>query len=320
MLTCAPVMARSISAGAGGLAMLLLAGCASWNGDRLDRGHERLYASVQRATENLDHRYARKDRELLPVPPTPFRIGFGTAVFDRDEAVTVDSDLELDMSLQLPNIQRRARIFITTDDLTEGEPLAERTDRRLRVGARVPVRDSVNFDVGIRATVWPTAFASAKWSRSFGLHLGRVIPFAKTYIESDRGFGVATGVTIDHLEGKWLFRSTTFGDWRRDREATTWSQALVIARVNESIDDTRLASMTRLRDVARGYGMRLAVSNPDSRSSSVGLYTANLLYKGHLRGKWLYWYGGPEVRWERESGWHPDYGIRLGIDVLFRDE
>jgi hypothetical protein len=325
MITCAPSGVEAAPPRTAYLMPLLLAGCAALtgcaalSGDRLDQRHDQLYDAVQRTTENTDRRYARKDREMLVVPTSPFRLGFETAVFDRASGYTFDSNLDLDMQLQLPNIERRMRIFVTTDDLSEGVRIVDGTESQLRIGARVPIRDDFNFDVGVRAAFWPTAFAAAKWSHSFGLKFARLIPFAKTYIESDRGFGVAMGVTTDHLRGAWLLRSTTFGDWRRNRDATIWSQAFIVAHVSEAIDDNRLASMPRLRDVARGYGLRVAVSSADTHSSDVALYTATLLYKGHLRDHWLYWYGGPEVRWERERNWHPDYGIRIGIDVLFRD-
>jgi hypothetical protein len=36
-----------------------------------------------------------------------------------------------------------------------------------------------------------------------------------------------------------------------------------------------------------------------------------------LRGRWLYWSGGPLVRWDREYNWNPDFGARLGVDALF---
>ena len=41
------------------------------------------------------------------------------------------------------------------------------------------------------------------------------------------------------------------------------------------------------------------------------------MFKRPLHGGWLYGYVEPLVRWERGSDWHPDAGIRIGLDALF---
>ena len=41
------------------------------------------------------------------------------------------------------------------------------------------------------------------------------------------------------------------------------------------------------------------------------------MFKRPLRGGWLFAYAEPLVRWEHDSAWHPDAGIRVGLDALF---
>ena len=68
-------------------------------------------------------------------------------------------------------------------------------------------------------------------------------------------------------------------------------------------------------DLACGVAVRASVSG--DRASRTSLYEASMLFKRPLHGGWLYGYVEPVVRWERASGWHPDAGMRIGIDALF---
>ena len=46
-------------------------------------------------------------------------------------------------------------------------------------------------------------------------------------------------------------------------------------------------------------------------------YEASFFYKQPTKTHWLYWHVAPLVTWERQFNWHPDPGIRIGIDALF---
>ncbi len=305
---------------------LLLGGCAASGsttreplGERLDRMQQRVYEGSQRVAERFDTRFSKADQTPLPFEPTPFRIGIETAAIDRADGVELPGRVDLDFSLALPNIERRLRLFVTTDDLTDSPELDDRRQNRLRIGARYAFLRDVDFDVGVRAEVWPTTFTSLRWSQ---LHLQgnwRWAPFVKTYFESDDGFGVATGFTIDRFWGPWLLRSSSFYDWQTRSDAAAWTQAFVLARAKSRISEMRPTALARVEDIGEGWALRLAVGGEREFDSRVSSYAATLLFKRHLHGRWLYGYAGPEVRFDRKYDWNPDYGVRVGIDALFRE-
>src|ERR1700676_4548915 len=68
-------------------------------------------------------------------------------------------------------------------------------------------------------------------------------------------------------------------------------------------------------DLACGVIVKLAAAG--DRSSRATLYETSALLKRPLRGGWLFGYAGPVVRWNRNFGWHPDAGVRIGFDALF---
>ena len=317
----APIRARALT---GAIVLLWLAGCATQIpagpvADRLDRSQQRVLQGAESAARRLDRRFARDGETPLPATASSLRVGIDTAAFDRGGSLTGDAALDLDVTLALPNIERRLRLFVTTDELTESPTVSAAEERRLRIGARVAFLRDVDFDIGVRADLWPTAFAAVKWSQYHTLGRWRLAPFLKTYVESDDGFGVASGFTLDHVAGPWLWRSSSYVDWENDRDAAVWTQALVVAHVFDTIVDSRPSSPARLRDIGYGTGVRLAISSPEAQSSSVGLYSATLFVKRPLYGSWLYWNFGPEIRWERDRDWRADLGFRLGLDILFRE-
>ncbi|MGO9595055.1 MAG: hypothetical protein ACLPZ0_15385 [Steroidobacteraceae bacterium] len=60
---------------------------------------------------------------------------------------------------------------------------------------------------------------------------------------------------------------------------------------------------------------KLSVSG--DRSSRATLYEISMLLKRPPHGGWLFGCAGPMVRWNRDFGWHPDAGVRIGFDALF---
>lgn len=286
-------------------------------GQRVDRAHDWLYLRTQQWVEDTDRRFAPPDAELLPVPATPFRLGLVTETLDRPDGIKFDLDLNLDVTLKLPNIERRLRVFITSDDVAESPDAAgDRHD--FRAGLRFNPWDEFDFDVGVRADLPPVAFASLRWSRFVPLARWDVYPFAKLFAETDEGPGVSAGITFDRRIGRaTILRSSSYAKWRDDRDATEWTQALLLARAEELLVPERYGRMVRSRDLARAWGLQLLATGV--RDDRVDYYEASLFYKRPLRQRWLYGYVEPLVRWDQKYAWHADPGIRIGIDVLFWD-
>ncbi|MCU0759490.1 MAG: hypothetical protein MUF07_09925 [Steroidobacteraceae bacterium] len=286
-------------------------------GQRLDRTHDWLYVNAQRLVEDTDRRFAPPDAELLAVPATPFRLGVITQTIDRPDGVKFGLDLNLDVSLNLPNIERRLRLFVTSDDVAESPDLSD--DRgEVRAGLRFSPYGNFDFDVGVRADVPPIAFASLRWAKYQPIGLWDVFPFAKLFAETGEGVGASGGFTVDRRVGRaTILRSSTFAKWRNDRDATEWTQAFLVARAGELLLPERYGRLVRNLDFARGYGLQLLATG--ERRNRVEYYEAAVFFKRPLRQRWLYGYIEPLVRWDRRYGWDADPGIRIGFDALFWD-
>jgi hypothetical protein len=285
---------------------------------RLDRGHDWLYLYIQDLVERTDARFVRDDAKMLPVPAAPFRIALESDFVNRDGKLKADADLDVDIVLRLPNLEDRLRIFVTSDDVEESPQMSGGNDEnKVRAGVRFNPLRYFDFDVGLRLQGLPVAFTSLRFSRVYEVAGLDVQPFAKIYLETHDGFGVAGAVTVDRWMERWLVRSSSYANWRNDLDATAWTQTLLLARADEIIRFGRYGSIVRGRDLARGVGLQLLASGDDT--AHVDTYEASILFKQATRARWLYWNIGPLVRWERDLGWKAEPGIRVGFDALFWD-
>jgi len=286
-------------------------------GQRLDRAHDWLYVSAQEFVEDTDRRLAPDDATLLLVPATPFRLGMVTQTIDRADGVKFDLDLNLDVSLKLPNIERRLRIFITNDDVAEAPDRAGEV-ANLRAGVRFNPASNFDFDIGLRGDMPPIAFTSLRWARFFPVGRWDIYPFVKLFAETDEGLGASSGFTFDRRIGEALIgRAATFAKWRKDTDEIEWTQVLLLAHAEELLVPERFGRILRNQELARGYGMQLLATGTER--SKVDFYEASVFYKRPLRNRWLYAYVEPLVRWDRAYDWRADVGIRIGLEALFWD-
>jgi hypothetical protein len=283
---------------------------------RVDQAHDHVYTWTQGLVEATDHKFADKDRELLPVPAAPFRLGMNLQSIDHNNGLDMKLDVDLDIALSLPNIEKRFRIFVTSDALDEA-PRVAGDNPGLRAGLRIPVRKFLDFDVGIKLDVPPVAFASVRWTREVPLGNWTFYPFAKLFADTKESVGYAVAATFDRWYGRNLFRSSTYGKWRADRDAIDWSQSLIYARANEIIVPERYGYYLKANDIGQGWGMRLYASGKDA--SYADYYEAGFFYRRPTANKWLFWYVEPFVRWDRDYNWNSDPGVRVGINALFWD-
>ena len=286
-------------------------------GERLDGGHDWLYVRAQEFVEDTDHRFAPPDAELLAVPATPIRLGVVTETINRPDGVKFDLDLNLDVSLKLPNLERRLRIFITNDDVAEAPDRAGER-RNLRAGLRFNPRSNLDFDIGVRGDLPPIAFASLRWSKFYPVGRWDIYPFAKLFAETDEGLGASSGLTFARRLGEAMIgRASGYAKWRKDTAEIEWTQVLLLAHADELLVPERYGHILRNQDFARGYGLQLLATG--AQRHRVDYYEASVFYKRPLRQRWLYGYVEPLVRWDRQYDWHADPGIRFGIEALFWD-
>ncbi|MEJ0098235.1 MAG: hypothetical protein WDO12_00170 [Pseudomonadota bacterium] len=283
---------------------------------RLDHAHDVLYTWEQGMVESTDHYFADKDRPLRPVPAAPFRIGTALELVDRDTGVKPHLDVNVDISLHMPNIEQRLKLFVTSEEL-DGSTGRDSEDSHLRAGLRYELLRDVDFDLGIRVRVPPVAFTSVKWSREVPMGSWDFYPLVRVFLETRESLGTEAATTFDRWSGHTLLRSSTDAKWRADRNATNWSQTFIYARASEIMVPDRYGSYVSADDIGRGWGVRLEASGDTTHH--VDAYETGLFYHAATPHRWLYWYVEPLVRWDRSYGWSADPGIRIGIDALFWD-
>jgi len=285
-------------------------------GERLDQAHDRVYTWAQGLVEAADRKFADDDRELMPTPAAPFRLGAVIESVDRSDGFEFNLDDDLDIALRLPNIEQRLRIFITSDRLDEA-PRVAGEDTSLSAGVRYRALKVFDFDLGVRLDIPPEAFASLRWQREYRLGGWDFYPFAKLFADTDQSVGYAGAVTFDRWSGRHLLRSTTYTKWRNDRDKNEWTQTLIYARVHESLVPERYGAYLKANDIGRGWGMRLLANSAEGDDAPY--YEASLFYRRPTSNHWLFWYVEPLVRWDRDYDWNADPGIRIGVNMLFWD-
>ncbi len=271
---------------------------------------------MQGRVEATDHRFADRNTQLEPIPAAPFRLGMMLESIDRSDGMELNLNANLDIALNLPNIEKRLRIFITSNDLDES-PDTARDRSGLRAGLRYQLLPFFDFDVGIRVDVPPVAFASLKWTREYQLGNWDFYPLAKLFAETRESVGYAAATTFDRWSGRHLLRSSTYAKWRQDRDRTEWSQSFVYARAFELIVPDRYGSYPRANDIGHGWGVHALASGEDT--DAVSYYEAGIFYARPTSNRWLFWSVEPIVRWDRQYHWKADPGIRVGINALFWD-
>lgn len=284
-------------------------------GERADKGHDWLYRRLEHFLVNVDQRYADPQRDALVVPLSPLRIDFDTEFLNRQHGLSLAPRPEFDATLQLPNIERRLRVFVSSNNLAEApeNPALERNP--VRAGLRFEQHAHINFDLGVRIGLKPTVFAALRWAPQYSFGNSRLYPLLKPYLESGAGLGVSSGLTVERWSGRWVLRSSSYANWLRNESATSWAQTLLLGHAQAVIQEREYGRFTAGRDLACGTAARLVVSG--DRLSSASLYEFSVMFKRPLHGGWLYGYFEPLMRWERDSDWHPDTGFRIGLDALF---
>ena len=284
----------------------------------LDHWHDQLYLGLESLIKRTDSYYADDANAALQTPGSPFRITLQTEVLRHgDSSTSATPQVDVDLHLQMPNLQRKLQLFITSDNVNESSDRLNSGLNSLRAGVRVTPLDFVDFDLGVRADVPPVAFASLRWQKKFDLAGWRLEPFSKAYVETKRGVGWANGVNLERWFDHWVVRSASYGNWQRDNHGTEWTQAFIVARAREVIRFGRYSDVLGGRDLARGIGFEGLVSGDST--DKMQRYELSMFYKQPTAHRWLDWQVTPFVRWERDYGWHADPGIRISLDALFWD-
>ena len=297
-------------------------------GDKIDYIHAHLFKKVQDQVQKVDYWFRPRAGEERIVELSRFRIGvFGEGKIRKDNRLKLDPLIDFDADIELPNMQRRMKLVITTRDpaALPGREITEQQDTSLRAAVSQQWQQNVSTDVGVRTRWRPELFANAVWSGSLKKESWTVYPEQRFYWENESGFGEISTLAFDHWKDRWNTRFSTSIKWseqdreldrqdKRKDEGFRWSEVFIFGYATELLDETQLNRIISGHDVARGWGLRLAAFGG---FHLVDEYRAGIFYRFPLRKKWMYFMVGPDINWLNTNDWDREWTIKCGIEMLF---
>lgn len=289
---------------------------ATW-GERLDYIHVNVPRRLMEPITWTDQYFATNRLTPLAVPPARFRMGINTeARKSGDWEYKVKPTL--DAEVELPNLERRMRLFLESsrrDELPHDSPFDDGQEWRLGLRRVIDWFD-IDLDAGVQLNWYPDAFVRASWERDWewlGLH---IMPHQRIFYDTDDRIGELTSLGLIHWPGardRWMFSLLSSLKWteRRDGE---WEETVQIGWVQELIEEERRGGAISRKDFARGYLLRYSMFG---EGTEITQHEAILARRAPLYGNWLYWQVGAGVAAKDEYEWETGPVFRLGLDGLF---
>lgn len=284
----------------------------------LDQTHDWLYRQMEHWIDSFDARFAIPGQDAKEGPPSTLRVDFEAVALHQRNGEVLTGITDMEAVVHLPNIERRLKLFVTSEDLQESPAGPTGQSSALRAGLRYELRSSLNFDFGIRTNLIPSAFSTVKWAPTFKVEGITVSPLVELYADSRLGYGNSDGLTLEQWHQQWIVRGTSYIDWRHATSGVSgvdWSETVIIGYAPQIISEHQYGTVASGHDIVRGAVLRLYVAG-DQRASSA-TREVSVIIKRPLHAGWLLGYVEPQIRWSRGSEWHPDVGIGIGVNVLF---
>ena len=181
----------------------------------IDQSHSWLYDESQDWIEWFDELFVSEDEEKIKTPPSRFRLGlYSEFNLESDRTFKLVPVVNLSTNIHLPNLERRLRVFVSTQDPTSlpDEDMAE-SNNELRVGATRDFFKHWSTSIGVKARWPPEAFANVSWSRMYSLpKWWRIYPNVKPFWDSEDGLGALSSVVVDKWRGSLAFSSVRLGE------------------------------------------------------------------------------------------------------------
>ena len=303
-------------------------GSAKGFGEKIDWIHAYLYKTAQDQVERFDYWFKPQEDEERGIELSRFRVGvFGEGKIKEGEGLDVKQVVDFHTDIELPNMKRRIKLIITTNDPTTlpGKDLTEQQDKSLRTAVARQWMPDVSAAIGVRVRWKPELFANAVWSPTWKTGNWLLYPQQKFYWENESGIGEISTLVLDHWIRRWNTRFSTSIKWseldrdndhrtERKDEGFRWSEVFIFYHANELLDETQLGRIVSGDDIASGWGIRLTAFGG---FHLVDEYRAGIFYRWPLRKKWMYLFVAPDINWRNVNNWDREWTIRCGIEMLF---
>jgi hypothetical protein len=296
-----------------------------------------LYGISHGTVEWADTRFVDENQqEVVPTPPSRFRIGILSSIELKPEGdIKFAPDADFAADVELPNLEERLKLFITTRDPTAltGTDAFDQ-DNDIRVGASRGFGKNIDTSVGVKAKWLPEVFAFVKWNPKYdvGPHWD-LFPEWKVFWESEDKLGGQLALTAGRWNGNFLFRQSMSGkvtqndadedeevsqdpdsfEFGEDGKGVRWQSTTTFGYVTELLAEEDYGRLVNGEDVAKGYGIRGQIQGNAASSLQA---KATLFLKRPLYKDFLFYIISPEVIWNEEDSWDEEFVLRVGLDLL----
>ena len=276
----------------------------------LDGFHERLYCRMDNAVRRVDTMWLTEETVPYDYELSTFKLRLLARVGGRSNDDSTDYKVKFRADLALPGLKRKLHLFLDNagrDSLPGVDPMEKEDDTRL--GARVnrPLRHS-DLDLGGGAR-WrdsgPVGFAELDWRWKWDdVGGGKLRLTPRGYYYSDDGFGQQTTLI-----------------WTRPVTERKMLQFRTAERSTETTGGVEFEQTFRFAWLRagkhRGLVMQMSVF-PHYKDSSWKMDDAmlNLMWRGALYRKWIYYTLTPQVDFPREDDYRAMPSFRIGIEIL----
>lgn len=307
------------------------------NRNWIDSTHDWLYGKSQGTVVWLDTSLLdEENQEVVPTPPSRFRIGiFAQTDLSPDGKIAFKPVADFDTDVDLPNLESRLKLFITTRDPTAlpGEDAFE-SDNSLRVGASRSMFENWKTTVGIKTKWPPELFSYVEWAPHYKLNdVWDFNPKTRAFWENEDGFGALGSLMLGRWNKRFLFRqsasvkwSQSFNDEDEERAADPenvqfgqdgggyrWDSTTIFGYVTHLLNERDYGRQVGAKDIASGVGLKARISGNEVETLKAQL---TLLSKGPLYKDYLYWIIAPEVIWDDEVNWNEEWVLKVGFEML----
>lgn len=296
-------------------------------GEKIDWFHYKVYDIAQTQIERIDSWFKPpQDEQSIASEPSRFRVGlYGEGKYQEYKDLDIKPVGDLDAEIELPNLKRRLKLIITTNDPTTipGKTYIEQPDKSFRTVLMREWRRYVSTAIGVRLRWKPELFAYAVWARDWKAGNWLLYPRQKLYWEN--GIGEISTLVLDHWIKRWNTRFSTSIKWSkqsrdddqmigREDNGFRWSEVFLLEYAKELLDESQLGRVVSGDDIARGWGIRLSAFGGFHFTDE---YRTGIFYRYPLRKKWIYSFAGPEIKWRNDNNWDREWVVKCGIEMFF---
>ena len=302
----------------------------------VDGTRDWLYGKSHGTVEWLDTSFLEEDQEVVPTPPSRFRVGLYTQIdLEENGAIKFAPVADFDADVDLPNIESRLKLFISTKDPTAlpGQDAFD-SDNALRIGASRAIFKNWKTAVGVKTKWPPEPFAYIKWSPEYTLsERWTMAPQIRPFWESEDGFGGLTSGVFNRWNNRVMYRQSFSLKWTQeladedtenevnedssqfgyDGGGYRWDSTTILGYVTELLDERDYGRRVGGDDVAKGYGIKARVTGNEINSTKA---TVSLFVKRPAYKDFLYFILAPEVVWAEDANWNEEYVLKAGFEMM----